>query len=568
MADRPNTAIFPESADRTSDLGPGFVDRSLRGVPVRPPVIHAPQPGESLATLAQRLTAKLKTNLNAWTEEHREDSSSWIASIVLHLALLLMLWQILLPSRATEDILGTILGRADGATDDGSFDGTELFESFGPEPIKLDAPRGDSRFDAASEGDGAAADARQASLSDFSTPGVMRVAPPATIDAKRFLQIETAPRESLASDGKNSRAPARKTPAGKEQGANVAGLLDGRGPEARAKLAKAGGATKESEKAVNMGLDWLARHQQSDGSWSFQHGLDDPGNLSSPTGATGLALMAFLGAGNTHKKGAYISHVERGMRFLVNSMEVSESGGWLQGTGNATMYVQGIGTIALCEAYAMTKDENLKRPAQLAVNFICNAQDPEGGGWRYRIPQAGDLSVVGWQLMALQSARVAELEIPPRVFVRANRFLKSVESQGGAAYGYLNAESNRPSMTAVGLLCRMYQGREKTHKGMMRGMRNLSNWGPSLSDMYYTYYATQAMHNWGDEGWQRWNSILRDQLVNSQEQEGDAAGSWPPDQSSHTRAGGRLYTTCLSVMTLEVYYRHLSLYRREMPTEE
>ncbi len=571
MAIRPITAVLPKppessdgsGSDSVAELGHG----SGLGRPLDP---RKPKPSAREAAPPESLAEKVRSQVLAWTDERREEGSSWLVSLLLHLSVVLMLWQTLLRAPEPEDILGTIVGRTDGGFDAGSFDGTELFESVGPEPIKLEAPRGDSRFDAAGGDDDNATDTKQASLSNFSIPGLSRVPPPPTLDSGRFLEMETAPKTTGATTGgKTARTtPTRKTTGTKEQPANVAGLLDGRGPEARAKLAKAGGATKESERAVNLGLDWLVRHQQSDGSWSFQHGPDQPGALSSPTGATGLALLAFLGSGNTHKKGAYISHVDRGLKFLVGSMEVSDSGGWLQGTGMATMYVQGIGTIALCEAYAMTKDETLKRPAQLAVNFICNAQDPEGGGWRYRIPQAGDTSVVGWQLMALHSARVAELEIPPKVLVKATRFLKSVESEGGAAYGYTGPENVRPSMTAVGLLCRMYLGREKTHKGMIRGMKHLSDWGPNIGDMYYSYYGTQAMHNWGDEGWQKWNAVMRDLLVNNQEQVGDAAGSWPPDVSHHTRAGGRLYTTCLCITTLEVYYRHLSLYRREKLADE
>jgi hypothetical protein len=316
-----------------------------------------------------------------------------------------------------------------------------------------------------------------------------------------------------------------------------------------------------------MGLDWLIRHQQADGSWSFQHGPDDPGTMDCPMGATGLALLAFLGAGHTHQKGPYRSQVDMGLKYLVNHMEENNNGGWLKGTGLATMYVQGIGEIALCEACSMTKDPTLRRPAQLAINFIVKAQDPEGGGWRYFIPQAGDTSVLGWQLMALQSAKIAELNYPPLVLVKAKRFLKSVEVDGGGMYGYNNPRTSRPSTTAVALLCQMYLGRSQEHKAMIRGMTNLSKWGPDQSDMYYSYYATQAMHHWGDARWQKWNAVMRDQLVNSQAQSGDAAGSWVTDRSHHSHAGGRLYTTCLSIMTLEVYYRYLPIYRRPSVAE-
>lgn len=355
-------------------------------------------------------------------------------------------------------------------------------------------------------------------------------------------------------------------------GADLKGLLDGRSAETRARLAKAGGGSKESEDAVELGLKWLARHQQSDGSWSFQHGPDDPGTANCPQAATGLALMAFLGAGYTHKQGQYAPNVERGLRYLIDQMDSGGTEGWLCGIGIATMYTQGIGATALCEAYAMTKDRALRRPAQQAITFIVNAQDPQGGGWRYRIPQAGDTSVLGWQLMAIKSAISAELDVPSNVLVGATRFLESVESDDGAFAGYTNRRSSRPSTTAVALLCRMYLGRPQSHSGLKKGMDNISRWGPMPDEMYYTYYATQAMHHWGGGQWTHWNSALRDQLVKRQAKKGDAAGSWMTDSSHGAEMGGRLYTTCLSIMTLEVYYRYLPLYKRKAlntdPSEE
>jgi hypothetical protein len=252
------------------------------------------------------------------------------------------------------------------------------------------------------------------------------------------------------------------------------------------------------------------------------------------------------------------------LRYLVEQMDQSGSEGWLLGSGIATMYTQGIGAIALCEAYTMTKDRTLRRPAQQAITFIVNAQDPQGGGWRYRIPQAGDTSVLGWQLMALKSAINAELEVPSKVVAGAAHFLDSVEVDDGALAGYIGRRSTRPSTTAVALLCRMYLGRPQSHAGLRKGMRNLTKWGPMPDEMYYTYYATQAMHHWGGGQWTQWNSALRDQLVNRQAKKGDAAGSWVTDHSHGAGMGGRLYTTCLSIMTLEVYYRYLPIYKRKV----
>ena len=67
----------------------------------------------------------------------------------------------------------------------------------------------------------------------------------------------------------------------------------------------------------------------------------------------------------------------------------------------------------------MTHDKGLMAPAQASINFIVAAQDPVGGGWRYQVKQAGDTSVVGWQLMALKSAHMAYLNVPPETIREA-----------------------------------------------------------------------------------------------------------------------------------------------------
>jgi hypothetical protein len=218
--------------------------------------------------------------------------------------------------------------------------------------------------------------------------------------------------------------------------------------------------------------------------------------------------------------------------------------------------------LALCEAYGQTRDSDLKNAAQWTVNFIVAAQDKKGGGWRYSPGQAGDTTVTGWQLMALKSARNGRLKFPALTLVNANHFLDSVQTRDGSRYGY-DARGDSPPMTAIGLLCRMYLGWTHENAALERGVEYLSKTGPSPYDIYYDYYATQVLHHWGGDEWKKWNEVLRDQLIESQVKRGDAAGSWKPTGDRGAPAGGRLYQTCLSVMTLEVYYRYLPLYQQD-----
>jgi hypothetical protein len=232
------------------------------------------------------------------------------------------------------------------------------------------------------------------------------------------------------------------------------------------------------------------------------------------------------------------------------------------------MYSHGLGSIALCEAFAMTQDKHLYQPAQYALNFIAFAQDQVGGGWRYEPHQRGDTSVVGWQIMALKSGHMAYLHVPPGTIKKANRYLDSVQANNGAHYGYTDPAAGRQACTAIGLLCRMYLGWKKDNPALQRGVQWISQQGPSKDDMYYNYYATQVMHHWEGDPWKKWNNVMRDQLVQSQAQKGHERGSWFMEKGHQTDKGGRLYCTSMATMILEVYYRHLPIYRKQSTEED
>ena len=519
--------------------------------------------------LSSRL-ARVRHRLSLQLREHREAIRSWLVSLAIHLVILLSIGFIVwMPMHRNSTLLAVIdaeLGEVGSETgfEDGFDRVGKGLEIAGGIP-DWGEREGDKRFAPGDLGNS----------NQFNGIGIARPDQiPASINPAADEDEDDAPVPTPSKKGKGTKGGTVTKKAGgkgggQDQGADVAGLLNGRGPAARARLVKKGGGTKETERAVELGLDWLARHQQADGSWSFQHGPDEPGMYVSPQGATGFALLAFLGAGNTPTKGRYASRVERGLNYLVHSYVETDNGAWFQGTGLGTMYVQAICTIALCEAYTMTKDPALRHVAQRAVDFIVSAQDREGGGWRYQIPQAGDTSVVGWQIMALTSARIAELSVHQRVLPKAGGFLQRVQQSSTGMYGYTGPNNPRESTTAVGVLSRIYLGREQSNRILARGIGRLSDWGPRTFDRYYCYYGTMAMHHWGGPQWEAWNNTMRKELVEMQEQFGDAAGSWPVDQSIHAHTGGRLYTTCLSILTLEVYYRYLPVYRKqEVDTDE
>src|SRR5438876_5747083 len=186
------------------------------------------------------------------------------------------------------------------------------------------------------------------------------------------------------------------------------------------------------------------------------------------------------------------------------------------------MYVHAQCTIALCELYAMTQDSTLRLPAEKAVKFCVTSQSKRGG-WRYEpAGQDADVSVTGWYVMALQSAKMAKLDVPLPTFERVSKFLDDASGDGGSRYGYFSGDQPTASMTAEALLCREWLGWPRQNKQLQRGIEyvasteNLPRWESwndltnTGRDVYFWYYATQAIHHYGGPSWYKWNGVMRE----------------------------------------------------------
>ncbi len=361
----------------------------------------------------------------------------------------------------------------------------------------------------------------------------------------------------------------------------------------RSQIAQQYGGTEESERAVERSLSWLAAHQDADGHWDADgfmshcppndrcsgpagrirkdsEGIDRMNaGLYADTGLTGLALLAFLGAGYTPQRGKYAETVERGLRWLISQQR---SDGFLGGraTRYARMYCHAMAAYALAEAYGMrtefSQNQWLRRPLRLAVQYIVETQNPQDGGWRYVPGQRSDMSMFGWQLMALKSAEIAGLPIPNRTRQLMIKFLKdrSLGKHGGLAAYRVTVPPlpPTPSMTAEALFSKQMLGIHRDHPASLEAVQYLLQHLPKRSEhnLYYWYYGTLAMYQYGGQAWQQWNASLRDLLVEEQRKDGHAAGSWDP-LPPWGPFGGRIYSTTLSTLCLETYYRFLPLYR-------
>jgi hypothetical protein len=336
------------------------------------------------------------------------------------------------------------------------------------------------------------------------------------------------------------------------------------------------GGSRRAEIAVVAALDWLYRHQGTAGNWSLtqfrshcrsNQRCSGPGLTFNDAAGTALGLLPFLAAGQTHReKCTYQATVNRAVTWLVKHQQ---GDGDLSGGREQIMYSHALAAIALCEAYAMTKDEALRGPAQAAVNFIEMAQNPSTGAWRYTPgTESGDTSVVGWQVMALKSAQMAGLGVDTGRLELVRKWLQAVaKGHYSGLFAYQPFREPRPSMTAVGLLCHQYLGAGRDERFMHEGVDYMLNNLPDANDrdIYYWYYATQVMHNLMDANWDRWNRQVRRVLIETQCRDGSCAtGSWDPQHpsiDSYGFKGGRLFETSLSTLTLEIYYRYLSLYK-------
>jgi hypothetical protein len=339
--------------------------------------------------------------------------------------------------------------------------------------------------------------------------------------------------------------------------------LTGREKGAKEALLGAYGGNATTEGAVQRGLEWLVKQQNArSGLWSLQGPYSDGGGYENVLAATSMALLALQGNGQTHKSGKYQRNVERGADALVK-MQDADGNFFREGGGgfNHRLYSQAQATIAMCELYGMTKDARYRQAAQKALDYAAKVQSPLGG-WRYVPREDSDTSVTGWFVMAMQSGLMAGLTVQSPTLDGIRKYLDSATTDGSLYSYQAHGEPTLP-MTAEALLCRQYLGWQhddpRLRTGVEHLLQNLMSY--EEQDLYYWYYATQALHHMGGDSWDKWNKVMRQAVPEHQVRAGREQGSWDPANDRWGNHGGRLYTTCLSIFLLEVYYRHLPIYK-------
>jgi hypothetical protein len=440
--------------------------------------------------------------------------------------------------------------------------------------------------------------------------------------------------------------------------AGVFGYRDGGG---RKKATVRFGGSEATESSVEAALQWLKRHQEKEGYWDapkwqemggFFWGFGQPGAAQRPAmertnvAMTGMAMLAFLGAGYTSKSGKYKEVVEAAEKWLLsvlddraNGTSTGNSGGNQKyGSFDECNYTQGMATLAIAEAFGMTRDPVLKKAAQAAVDTIVARQGKyEAWDYRDKTGKAGrnDTSVTGWNLMALKSAKMAGLTVDGNAFQGCMQWLDAATDPangkcsysgtiGGAAAGRFPMQRGIGSeaMWAAGMLMRQFMGAPQNDPILLKAAetidQNQPKWDVTVVpgrtiparvipartipartignvtipeqnipeqripeqvipetktsrsvNFYYWYYATLCMFQIGDQHWKTWNANMKSTLVDNQRKGGpldgtkqDVDGSWDPIGGGSVPFGGRVFSTALGALTLEVYYRYLPIYSK------
>ena len=353
-----------------------------------------------------------------------------------------------------------------------------------------------------------------------------------------------------------------------------------RSPTQRRVLLEKYKAPDQAEEAIHAALIWLTQHQAPDGSWGSDHATCPKESVCSDIargedyriGLTGLVTLGYLARGVSDTpvtvedperrewEKRFSAALGMGIDFLVARQ--AEDGTW----GKGHIYSQAIATMALVEASVYTSRKDLGPRIEKSIDFIARSQSA-GGGWDYYgvseetgDPKRSDTSIVAWACMALASADEAGYQVPDAVFAGIVRHLHAVTQPATQEVGYTGRGSGETrTCRAIGLLCRLFLGYDPQAGPVRRQAKALLAEALPV-DMYFWYHGSMGMFQVGDL-FPIWSRSVQQALVGLQHRADHAAGSWSPI-GEHDRKGGRILTTALGLLSIEVYFRHSILDER------
>lgn len=318
------------------------------------------------------------------------------------------------------------------------------------------------------------------------------------------------------------------------------------------------------DQSVDRALVYLAGSQDREGAWTAGYRGKNPA-------ITALAVMAFMSAGHIPNEGKYGDIVRNGIEFVLRSQQPN---GLIASEGHYEMYQHGICTLMLAEVVGMTEGklaEEVRIKLEKAIAVILRAQRMAGyhkGGWRYRVQgDDSDISVTGWQLMALRAAKNLGCDVPPERIEMAVEFINRCHDPSSGGYRYLPGAQVTAACTGTSILGLELCGKEyhRSPTSLRAGAYLLRNDLTRSRGHYYygVYYCSQAMFQLGDNYWNSFRSRLHEQLLPNQ----NANGSWAGRASDDVMFGPN-YCTSMSVLALTVEYRLLPIYQRDEDSTE
>ncbi|TVQ33409.1 MAG: prenyltransferase [Phycisphaeraceae bacterium] len=315
--------------------------------------------------------------------------------------------------------------------------------------------------------------------------------------------------------------------------------------------------TPELDATVTRGLEWLARNQNPDGSWT------GGSRYGRHVGITALACIAFMADGHIPGRGGYGDNVARGLDFVLNNM--TETGLLARETSHGPMYGHGFAALFLGEIYGMTGGGPDKAQASRlydallrSIRLIVQTQNNEGG-WRYNpVPYDADISVTICQIMALRSARNAGVDVPIGTIDRAVEYVRQCQNPDGGFKYQLTSGGSAWPRSAAGVASLYYAGIYEDD-AIERGLDYIIQTGmpgrmmrQSAHYYYGHYYAVQSMYLAGGERWEQWWPAIRSELISLQRED----GAWDDPHA------GQAYGTSMALIILQMPKRYLPIFQK------
>lgn len=318
------------------------------------------------------------------------------------------------------------------------------------------------------------------------------------------------------------------------------------------------------DQSIDNALRAMQRTQEKDGSWSATNA-----RVKNPA-ITALCVMAFLSAGHVPGEGRYGDTVKNGIDVVLKAQHPN---GLIATEGGHEMYHHGICTLMLAEVAGMADEKQgaeIRKALEKAVNIILEAQrttdprSPHYGGWRYRVKTLdSDLSVTGWQIMALRASKNLGCDVPAERIELAVDYIKRCQDPTTHGFRYFPNSRLTLPCTGTGILALEICGKHQHHSPEARQAgsylvqeKNLPRWA-SEHFFYGIYYSSQAAFQLGDNYWAVFRPQMHKVLLDNQ----GGAGAWIGGDAG-SRAYGPNYCTAMGVLALTVEYRYLPIYQR------